>query len=142
MEDKRDINKVVESQGDEHEKVVNQSNSELPNSTSTRSLGLPCIQIDVQIAYNLRFGRSTYAWKAKEITFPMVLVPCPTKIEVVCNHQKSTDFQNHFGAAPLFWPDGPCIQLESIRDASYGLTMTLDPLYSVAAIILHGFCLD
>jgi hypothetical protein len=23
-----------------------------------------------------------------------------------------------FGAAPLFWPDGPCIQLESIRDAS------------------------
>jgi hypothetical protein len=23
-----------------------------------------------------------------------------------------------FGAAPLFWPDGPCIQLESIRDVS------------------------
>jgi hypothetical protein len=23
-----------------------------------------------------------------------------------------------FGVAPLFWPDGPCIQLESIRDVS------------------------
>jgi hypothetical protein len=23
-----------------------------------------------------------------------------------------------FGVAPPFWPDGPCIQLESIRDAS------------------------
>jgi hypothetical protein len=23
-----------------------------------------------------------------------------------------------FGAAPLFWPNGPCIQLEYIRDAS------------------------
>jgi hypothetical protein len=23
-----------------------------------------------------------------------------------------------FGAVPLFWPDGPCIQLESIRDVS------------------------
>jgi hypothetical protein len=37
MEDKRDINKVVESQGDEHKKVVNQSNLELPNSSPTRS---------------------------------------------------------------------------------------------------------
>jgi hypothetical protein len=27
-------------------------------------------------------------------------------------------FRTIFGAAPLFWPDGLCIQLESIRDAS------------------------
>jgi hypothetical protein len=47
MEDKRDINKVVESQGDEHKKVANQSNSELLNSSPTRSPGPPCIQIDV-----------------------------------------------------------------------------------------------
>jgi hypothetical protein len=45
-------------------------------------------------------------------------------------------------AAPLFWPDGLCIQLESIRDASQGSATTLDPIYSVAAIILHGFCLS
>jgi hypothetical protein len=109
MEDKRDINKVVESQGDEHEKVANQSNLELLNSSPTRSPGPPCIQIDVQIAYDLCFGCSTYTWKHKEITFPMVLVSCPNNIGVVRNHQKSTDFQNHFGAAPPFWSDGPCI---------------------------------
>jgi hypothetical protein len=92
MEEKQNIKKVLESQGDVHEKVVNQFNSELPSSSPTRSPGPPRIQIDVQIAYDLRFGHSTYAWKAKEIIFPMELVSCTTKIGVVFNHQKSTDF--------------------------------------------------
>jgi hypothetical protein len=74
MEDKRSIKKVLESQGDVHEKVANQSNSELPTSSPTRSPGPPHIQIDVQIAYNLCFGHSTYAQKDKEITFPMAPV--------------------------------------------------------------------
>jgi hypothetical protein len=96
MEDKRSIKKVLESQGDMHEKVVNQSNSELLSSSPTQSSGPPCIQIDIQITYDFRFGRSTYAQKAKEITFPMESISCPTKIVVVRNHQNSTDFQNHF----------------------------------------------
>jgi hypothetical protein len=74
MEDKQSIKKVLESQGDVHKKVVNQSNSELASSSPTWSSGPPRIQIDVQIAYDLRFGSSTYAWKDKEINFPMVLV--------------------------------------------------------------------
>jgi hypothetical protein len=109
---------VLESQGDVHEKVANQSNLELPTSRPTRSPGPPRIQIDVQIAYDLRFVRSTYARKDKEITFPMESVSCPTKIGDVCNYQNSTDFQNYFCVVPLFWLDGPCIQLESIRDTS------------------------
>jgi hypothetical protein len=79
-----------------HEKVANQSNSELPSLSPTRSLGTPRIQIDIQIAYDIRFEHSTYARKAKEITFPMELVSCPTKIGVVCNHQNTTNFQNSF----------------------------------------------
>jgi hypothetical protein len=71
MEDKRSIMKVLESQGDVHEKVANQSNSELSSSSPTQSPGPPHIQIDVQIAYGLCFGRSIYAWKDKEISFPM-----------------------------------------------------------------------
>jgi hypothetical protein len=86
MEDKRSIKKVLESQGDVHEKLANQSNSELPSLSPTQSPGPPRIQIDVQIAYNLHFGRSTYARKSKEITFPVELVPYPTKIGVVRNH--------------------------------------------------------
>jgi hypothetical protein len=96
MEDKRNIKKVLESQGDVHEKVANQSNSELPSSSPTQRPGPPHIQIDVQIAYDLRFGRSTYARNSKEITFPMALVSCPNKMGVVRNHQNSTNFQNHF----------------------------------------------
>jgi hypothetical protein len=61
VEDKRSMKKVLESQGDVHEKVTNQSNSELPSSSPTQSPGPPRIQIDVQIAYALCFGRSTYA---------------------------------------------------------------------------------
>jgi hypothetical protein len=112
MEDKWSIKKVLESQGDVHEKVANQSNSKLPSLSPTSSSGPPRIQIDVQIAYDLRFGQSTYAQKAKEIKFLMALVSCPSKIGVVHNHQNSTNFQNQF------WPDGPCIQLESIRATS------------------------
>jgi hypothetical protein len=96
MEDKWSIKKVLESQGDVHEKVANQSNSELPSLSPTRSPGPPRIQIDVQIAYDLHFGRSTYARKDKEINFPMLPILCPTKIRFVCNHQNSTDFQNSF----------------------------------------------
>jgi hypothetical protein len=92
IEDKRSIKKVLESQGDVHKKVANQSNSELPSSSPTRGPEPPHIQIDIQIAYKLRFGLSTYARKAKEITFPMTLVSCPTKIGVVHNDQNITDF--------------------------------------------------
>jgi hypothetical protein len=92
MEDKWSIKKVLESQGDMHEKVANQSNSELLSSSSTQSLGPPCIQIDFQIAYDPCFGCSTYARKYKLIKFPMAPVSCPTKIGVVRNHQNSIDF--------------------------------------------------
>jgi hypothetical protein len=86
MEDKWSIKKVLESQGDMHKKVANQSTSELSSSSPTRSPRPPCIQIDVQIAYGLRFGHSTYARKDKEISFPMELVSCPTRIGVIRNH--------------------------------------------------------
>jgi hypothetical protein len=96
MEDKRNIKKVLESQGDVHEMVANQSNSELPSLSPTQSPGPPHIQIDVYIAYDLHFGCSTYSGKDKDTTFVMALVSCPTKIEVIRNHQNSTNFQNHF----------------------------------------------
>jgi hypothetical protein len=76
--------------------VANQSNLELPSLSSTRSPGPPRIQIDVQIAYDLHFAHSTYAWKAKDINFPMAPVSCPTKIGVVCNHQKQYLFPEPF----------------------------------------------
>jgi hypothetical protein len=96
MEDKWNIKNVLKSKGDVHEKDANQSNSKLMSSSSTRSPGPPRIQIEVQIAYDLRFGRSIYARKAKKITFVLAPVSCPTKIGVVHNHQNSTDFQNRF----------------------------------------------
>jgi hypothetical protein len=96
MKDKQSIKKVLESQGDMHNKVANQSNSELLSSSPARSPGPPRIQIDVQIAYNLCFGCSTYARKATEITFTMALDSYPTKIRVVRNHQNSTNFPEPF----------------------------------------------
>jgi hypothetical protein len=96
MEEKQSIKMVMEIQGDVQEKVANQSNSELPSSSPTQSPGPPHIEIDIQIAYDLHFGGSTYAQKSKEITYLMTLVSCLTKIGVVRNHQNSTNFQNRF----------------------------------------------
>jgi hypothetical protein len=96
MEDTQSIKKVLESPGEVHERVANKSNSESSSLSPTRSPGPPRIQIDVQISYDICFGHSTYAQKAKEITFPMALVSCPTKIGVIRNHQNSTNLQNHF----------------------------------------------
>jgi hypothetical protein len=92
MEDKWSIKKVLESQGNVNKKVANQFNSELLSLSPTRSPGPPRIQIQVQIVYDLHFGHSTYAQKSKEITFPIELVLCPTKIGVIRNHQNSSDF--------------------------------------------------
>jgi hypothetical protein len=47
MEDKWSIKKVLESQGDVHENVANQSNSELLSLSPTQSPGPPHIQIDI-----------------------------------------------------------------------------------------------
>jgi hypothetical protein len=76
MENMWDIKKVLESQGNTHNMVEVQANSESRSLTSspTRSTGPPSLEIDIHDASDLRFGLSTYAWKDKEITFPMPLV--------------------------------------------------------------------
>jgi hypothetical protein len=61
-----DTKNVLETQGDVHNKVEIQPNSELKSLTSSpiQSPGPPCIQIDAQDAYDLQFGRSIYEWKS------------------------------------------------------------------------------
>jgi hypothetical protein len=57
MENMRDFKKVLESQGNTHNMVEVLANSESRSLTlrPTRSLGPPCIQIDVQDVSDLRF---------------------------------------------------------------------------------------
>jgi hypothetical protein len=57
MENMRDIKKVWESQGNMHNMVEVQANSESRSLTSspTQSPGTPCLQIDVEDASDLRF---------------------------------------------------------------------------------------
>jgi hypothetical protein len=58
MENMQDIKMVLESQGNMHNMVEVQANSESRSLTScpTQSPGPPCLQIDVQEASDLRFG--------------------------------------------------------------------------------------
>jgi hypothetical protein len=55
MENMWDIKKVLEIQGNMHNKVEVQANSESRslNSSPTRSLSPPCLQIDIQDASDL-----------------------------------------------------------------------------------------
>jgi hypothetical protein len=58
MKNMRGIKKVLESQGNMHNMVEVQANSEPKSLTlsPTQSLGPPCLQIDVHGVSDLRFG--------------------------------------------------------------------------------------
>jgi hypothetical protein len=72
-ENEWDIKIGQERQGDVHIKMEIKSNSEFQSLTSslTQGPGPPQLQIDVQNANEIGFGRSTYAQKDGEISLPM-----------------------------------------------------------------------
>jgi hypothetical protein len=75
-------------------------------------------KMDVHVAYGVRLGCSLYGWKDNFKKLPMELVSGPNSSGVDRNRLHKLTSRICFGAAPLFSPDGSCIQLESIRDAS------------------------
>jgi hypothetical protein len=63
----------------------------------SRTLGAICGKFDAQVAYRVQIQRSTYVWKAKEISFPMPLVPHHYQVRVGPSQQESlkqVDVQN------------------------------------------------
>jgi hypothetical protein len=68
----RDTKDVLLNPRNVHAKVDIQSNLEFQNVTLSlnQSPGPPCLEIDAQDAFELRFGYSTSAWKKGEVYFP------------------------------------------------------------------------
>jgi hypothetical protein len=83
-----------------------------------RTLGTARTKTDAQVAYGVGFGCSLYGWKDNFKKLPMELVSGPNSSGVDRNSLYKLTSRICSGAAPLFWPDGSCIQLESIRDVS------------------------
>src|SRR6185312_5783505 len=50
-----------------------------------RTAGRGRTKMDAYATYGLRFGRSRYAWKAKEISFPIQLESRPDSLELTGN---------------------------------------------------------
>jgi hypothetical protein len=73
---------------------------------------------DAQVTYGVGFGCSLCGWKDNFKKLPMEPVSGPNSSGVDGNHLHKLTSRICPGAAPLFWPDESCIQLESIRDAS------------------------
>ena len=70
-------------------------------SGAIRSSGPVFTKTGAQVAYVLGLGRSLYGWKAKKITFPMVLVPHPNSFRVNGNRpNKLTTRICHRAASP------------------------------------------
>jgi hypothetical protein len=113
MEDMWDIKRVLQSQENMHNKVEVQSILESRSLTSspTQSPGPHCLKIDVQDTSDLQFRWTTYAWKYKEITFPLPSVPWTTKIVVGRNHRNKIDFYNLRGTASPILGLGPVSQV-------------------------------
>jgi hypothetical protein len=74
--------------------------SSTPTSIQIQKSGAAHTKIIAQVAYVLRFGCSTYAWKAKEIRFPMDPAPCKNSPRVNGNRQNNMMSRICQGAAP------------------------------------------
>jgi hypothetical protein len=83
-----------------------------------RTPGTARTKTDVQVAYGVGFGCSLYGWKDNFKKLPLELVSGPNSSGVDRNRLHKLTSRICSDGAPLFWPDGLCIQLESIRDAS------------------------
>jgi hypothetical protein len=83
-----------------------------------RTPGTARTKTDTHIAYGVGFGCSLYGWKDNFKKLPMEPVSGPNSSGVDGNRLHKLTSRIYSGAAPLSWPDGSCIQLESIRDAS------------------------
>jgi hypothetical protein len=83
-----------------------------------RTLGTTRTKMDAQVAYGVGFGCSLYGWKYNSKNLPMELISGPNSSGVDGNRPHKLTSRICSGAAPLFWPDGSCIQVESIRDTS------------------------
>jgi hypothetical protein len=96
MEDMWDIKRVLESQGNTHNKVDVQSNSESKSLilNPSRSPGSPYLQIDLHDTHEIEFGHSICARKEEEIKFPMELVPGQTKIRFNQNCRNNFNIQS------------------------------------------------
>ena len=71
-----------------------------PTSIQIRNSGGAHTKTVAQVAYVFRFGHSTYAWKAKEIRFPMDPAPCKNSSRVNKIRQNNMTSRICQGAAP------------------------------------------
>jgi hypothetical protein len=92
-----------------HKKVANQSYSELSSSSPTRSSGPPHIQSDGQNAYDLYLDVLHMHRKIRRQPFQCHQSHVQLKSESSAIIKILLISRIVFGAAPLFWPDGPCI---------------------------------
>jgi hypothetical protein len=83
-----------------------------------RTPGTAHTKTDAHVTYGVGFGCYLYGWKYNFKKLPMGLVSGPNSSGVDGNRLHKLTSRICSGVAPLFWPDGSCIQLESIRDAS------------------------
>jgi len=109
------------------------------NSTSSpfRSPGVVYTKMGATIAYKLGFGRSAYAWKDKNINFPMAPVSCQNKHGVVGNHRRNLTSRICLSVAPpSFGPVGRVSFRRPLGVHTRDFHATIS-LYSVAAALVR-----
>ena len=76
-------------------------------ASPVRTAGAGLTKTDAQATYGLRFGRSIYRWKAKEISFPTQLIPYQNTLGVDGNRRNNMTTRICLDAAtPVFGPEG------------------------------------
>ncbi len=112
-------------------------------SSAIRSPGPVRTKTGAQVAYMFGLGCSLYGWKAKKITFLMVLVPCQILFKPKGINRTSWCLEPVPVLHHRIWAFGPCIVLEPIRVASSVGCTTLNSIYQYQPSPLgFGFCLN
>ena len=76
-------------------------------ASPVRTAGAGLTKTDAQATYGLRFGRSIYRWKAKEIRFPTQLIPYQNTLGVDANRRNNMTTRIYLDAeTPVFGPEG------------------------------------
>ena len=131
--------KVEERRKNVHIELEAQSNS---SSSLSRNPGPGRTKNDIQVAYGLGFGRSTYPRKANEIIFPIQPVPCQSNLEVDRNRRNNLTYRICHGAAsPVFGPKG-LVWPRVTRPPPWPPPRRPPFIYIVAVTRLDGFSLD
>ena len=119
-----------------HKVVIGVQPRWISSSSPSRAPGPVHTKIIAYIVFGLWFQRSTYVWKANEITFTMNMVSRQNSFQADGNSRNKKGSRICPGVASSSLDCWTSIMSKSNRDSFRGPRSPLEPIYSIAVVNL------